>query len=242
MMHVRKQPFLLLTLFVLCSASITSYAQSLKEFFANTATPLTYLGVDFSLTKIQGETATPTEIKEKFEPINAVIITEVKKYDVTGAFKRTAPVTNYTEAINKVNDDANVSKMKTDNVSDLGTLTPAEIAKHVKVYNLSGKSGIGLVFIMDGMSKTNKEAAMYAVLLDLGTKKVLNSEKITGKAQGFGFRNYWAYTVYKVLHTISTDKYKDWANAAAAAPEEKVAEAPKADTAKPKAKKGKKAV
>lgn len=242
MTHVRKQPFLLLTLFLLCSASISGYAQSLKEFFANPSTPLTYLGVDFSLTKIQGETATPTEIKEKFEPINTVIITEAKKYDVTGSFKRTAPVINYPDAVNKVNDNANVAGMKTDNVSDLGSLTAEEVAKHVKTYNLSGKSGIGLVFVMEGMSKTNKEASMYAVLLDLGTKKVLNSEKITGKAQGFGFRNYWAYTVYKVLHTISTDKYKDWAKTAASAPEEKIAEAPKADTAKPKAKKGKKAV
>lgn len=243
MMHVRKQPFLLLTLFLLCSASISGYAQTLKEFFANTATPLTYLGVDFSLTKIQGEAATPTEISTKFEPINSVIITEAKKYDITGSFKRDAAVINYPDAVNKVNENANVTKMKTDNVSDLGTLTPDDISKHVKEYNLNGKTGIGLVFIMDGMSKTNKEAAMYATLINLSTKKVLLTEKITGKAQGFGFRNYWAYTVYKVLHTISSDKYKDWAKTAASAPEEKVAEAPKADTAKPKAaKKGKKAV
>lgn len=242
MAHARKQPFLLLTFFLLCSTGVQSYAQTLKEFFANTSTPLTYLGVDFSQAKIQGEAATPTEIKEKFEPINSVIITEAKKYDVTGSFKRSTAVTNYTDAVNKVNEDANVTQMKTDNVSDLGKLTPEDISKHVKAYNLSGKSGIGLVFIVDGMSKTNKEATMYATLINMSTKKVLLTEKLTGKAQGFGFRNYWAYTIYKVLHTIDTGKYKDWANTAATAPEEKVAETPKADTAKPKAKKGKKAV
>lgn len=242
MTHVRNQSFLLLTLFLLCSTGLHSYAQNLKAFFANTSTPLTYLGVDFSLAKIQGEAATATEIKEKFEPINTVIITEAKKYDVTGTFKRSTPVINYLDVVNKINEDANAASMKTDNVGDLSTVTPEDIFKHVKTYNLRGKTGIGLVFVVEGMSKTNKEASMYAVLLDMSTKKVLNAEKLTGKAQGFGFRNYWAYTVYKVLHTISTDRYKEWAKAAAAAPEEKVAEAPKADTVKPKAKKGKKAV
>lgn len=239
MTHCRR-PFLLLTFFLLCSAGVRSYAQSLKEFFADKATPLTYLGVDFSLTKVQGEGATADDIQNKFEPINTVVISE-SKYDVTGAFRRTTTVTNYMDAVKKVNADANTSKMKTDNVSDLGLLTPEDIAKHVKAYNLSGKSGIGLVFIVDGMSKMNKEAAMYATLINLSTKKVLLSEKLTGKAQGFGLRNYWAKTVYNVIDKIDKSKYKEWAEKAANAPEEKVAEAPKADTAKPKAKKSKKA-
>jgi hypothetical protein len=236
-----RRPFLQLTLVLLCTAGVRSYAQSLKEFFADKATPLTYLGVDFSLTKVQGEAITADELHNKFEPINSVITTEQKKYSVADAFKRTTSINYYVDAVNKVNADADAAKMKTDNISDLGTVTPDDIAKHVKSYNLGSKTGIGLVFIMDGMSKTNKEAAMYATLINLSTKKVLLSEKISGKAQGFGFRNYWAYTVYKVLHTIDTSKYKEWAEKAANAPEEKVAEAPKADTVKPKAKKTKKA-
>lgn len=240
-MTLVRRPFLLLTFFLLCSAGVRSYAQTLKEFFADKATTLTYLGVDFSLTRVQGETSTADEIHAKFEPINTVITTEQKKYNVAEAFKRTTTINYYMDAVNKVNADANTSKIKTDNISDLSTLTPEDIAKHVKSYNLGNKTGIGLVFIMDGMSKTNKEAAMYATLINLSTKKVLLSERLSGKAQGFGFRNYWAYTVYKVLHTIDTNKYKEWAEKAANAPEEKVAEAPKADTVKPKAKKTKKA-
>ena len=157
------------------------------------------------------------------------------------AFNR-ASVTNAPEAVNKVNAAADAAAMKTDNVSDLGTLKPEDISKHVKSYDLSGKTGVGLVFIMDGMSKSNKEAAMYVTLINMANKKVLLTERLTGKAQGFGFRNYWAYTVYKVLHTIDTDKYKDWKKAAEAAPDEKVAEAPKVDSVKAKpVKKAKKA-
>jgi hypothetical protein len=202
-----KRTFVLL---FVCFAALNGYAQTLKEFFANESTPLTYLGVDFSLTKVQGEAIISSEIKPKFEAINEVIITEVKKYDVADAFNRPS-VTNYLDAVKAENDKINADQVKTDNVADVTTATkPDDIAKHVKSYNLSGKTGIGVVFIMDGMSKANKEASMYVVLLDMATKKVLLSNRLTGKAQGFGFRNYWAYTVYKVLDDIDKHEYKSW--------------------------------
>jgi len=100
-------------------------------------------------------------------------------------------------------------------------LKPEDIKKHVKSYDLSGKKGIGLVFVMEGMSKTNKEATMYVTLVDMASKKVLLSEQMTGKAQGFGLRNYWAYTVYKVLNAIDKGKYSDWKKTALAAPDVK---------------------
>lgn len=206
-----------------CLSAANSHAQTLKEFFSNESTPLTYLGVDFSATKIEGEAATAAEMINKFEPINSVITTESKKYDIAGSFKRTN-VSNYLDAVQKVNEGVNPTTLKTSNVADLEKgLTPADIEKHVKKYDLHGQKGIGLVFIMDGMSKTNKEAYVYATLIDLSTKKVLLTERFTGKAQGFGFRNYWAYTIYKVLNSIDHGKYKEWKNKSTATAETRVA-------------------
>lgn len=232
-----KQVF---TLLIAGLAAFNTQAQTLKEFFTNESTPLTYLGVDFSATKIQGETATATEIKGKFEAINEVVINEAKKYDVQGAFKRSS-ITNSVDVVKAVNDKVDADKIKTDNTADVsGTLKPEDIAKHVKDYNLSGKKGIGLVLIMDGMSKSEKEANMYVTLVDMAAKKVLFTQRMTGKAMGFGFRNYWAYTVYKVLNDIDKHEYKDWKNNAANAPE--VKEEPVAtEKDAPKPKKGKKA-
>jgi hypothetical protein len=206
-----------------CLSAANSHAQTLKEFFGNESTPLTYLGVDFSATKIEGETATAAEIVNKFEPINNVIVTESKKYDVAGAFKRTN-VSNFLEAVQKLNEGVNPATIKASGVADLEKgLTPADIDKHVKKYDLHGQKGIGLVFIMDGMSKTNKEAYVYATLIDLSSKKVLLTERLSGKAQGFGFRNYWAYTIYKVLNSIDHGKYKEWKSKSSATPETRVA-------------------
>ncbi|SFE15018.1 hypothetical protein SAMN05518672_104667 [Chitinophaga sp. CF118] len=246
-MIIRKRyMYACLSLLLLCLLNANSYGQTLKEFFNNKTIPLTYLGVDFTLAKVQGEVASANEIRDKFEAINTVIATEVKKYDVAGAFQRSTS-TNELSMINKLNESASTEKMKTDNLSDLEkNVKPEDVNKHVKAYDLSGKKGIGLVFIIDGMSKTNKEATMYVTLIDLASKKVLMAERMTGKAQGFGLRNYWAYTVYKVLNDIDKHKYSDWADAAAKAPEvkEEVVEEPKKGTSaakEPKAKKGKKA-
>lgn len=206
-----------------CLSAGRSQAQTLKEFFSNESTPLTYLGVDFSAAKIEGETATAAEIVNKFEPINNVIVTESKKYDIAGTFKRTS-VSNFLEAVQKLNEGVNPATIKANGVADLEKgLTAADIDKHVKKYDLHGQKGIGLVFIMDGMSKTNKEAYVYATLIDLSSKKVLLTERFTGKAQGFGFRNYWAYTIYKVLNSIDHGKYKEWKSKAEATAETRVA-------------------
>lgn len=231
-------------LFSLLLLSLTTRAQTLKEFYNNDTIPLTYLGVDFSLAKVQGETAVASQMRDKFEEINNVITNEQKKYDIAGSFRRDR-VINELSAVNKLNAARNTETLKIDDEAAMekDSVKIADIAKHVKSYELSGKNGIGLVFIMDGMSKLNKEATMYVTLLNLSNKKVLFTERMTGKAQGFGFRNYWAYTVYKVLHSIDKDDYSDWKKEALAAPDvkEEPVEQPKKDTLKtakpPKAKK-----
>ncbi|SEW22840.1 hypothetical protein SAMN05428988_3369 [Chitinophaga sp. YR573] len=231
-------------LFSLLLLSLATQAQTLKDFYNNDTIPLTYLGVDFSLAKVQGETAVASQMRDKFEEINNVITNEQKKYDIAGSFRRDH-VMNELSVVNKLNVARNTETLKVDDEAAMekDSVKIADIAKHVKSYELSGKKGIGLVFIMDGMSKLNKEATMYVTLLNLSNKKVLFTERMTGKAQGFGFRNYWAYTVYKVLHSIDKDDYSDWKKEALAAPDakEEPVEQPKKDTLKttkpPKAKK-----
>jgi hypothetical protein len=224
-----------------------SYGQTLKEFFKDKNVPLTYLGIDFSAATIEGEPAA-NELHDKFELMNNVVIVEVKKYDVGGAFKRDS-CKNDIDMVDKLNQASSLKK--TNDVGDLekNSLKPDDIKQHVKAYDLSGKKGIGLVFIIDGMSKTNKKTTMYVTLIDLAKKKVLLAERMTGSTGGFGLRNYWLSPVFKVLNDIDKHEYNDWASDAEKAPEVKdVVEEPKkaepvapAAPKEPKAKKVKKA-
>jgi len=188
---------------------VSTQAQTLKDFFSSDE-PLTYLGIDFTQARVIGEPVTDAnDMRDRnFPAINAVVVNEPKKYDIAGAFHKT--VNTDLALVNKHNETTNTATLKSDNASDYNRLKQEDVEKLVKGYNFNGKKGVGLLFVMDGMSKAEKAANVYVTLVDMGTKKVLLAEKIEGKAQGFGFRNYWAYTIHKVLEEVEKHKYKDW--------------------------------
>ena len=66
------------------------------------------------------------------------------------------------------------------------------------------------MFIVEGMSKSAKAASVWVTFVDVKTKKVLHTERIEGKAGGFGFRNYYAAAIKNVLDQIEKKKYKEW--------------------------------
>lgn len=213
---------------LICSCFIgTMHAQKLKNFLENTDTPFIWLGVDFTQARLLGDAAAG-DINRHFAGINDVIRNEPKKYDVKGAFHRSSVEFDLSET-NERNADINIDKMKSENTADYNRLKPEDITKLVKSYKFGDKKGIGVLFVMEAMSKTEKEAAMYVTVVDMGTRNVLMTERMTGKAQGFGFRNYWAYTVHKVLEHIDYKKLKE-KYADAQDPVEEVPVAPKKDT------------
>lgn len=199
-------------LFLLLAATlsvVSTQAQTLKDFFSSSE-PLTYLGIDFTQARVIGEPVTDAnDMRDRnFPAINAVVVNEPKKYDIAAAFHKT--VNTDLALVNKHNETTNTATLKSDNASDYNRLKQDDVEKLVKGYNFNGKKGVGLLFVMDGMSKAEKAANVYVTLVDMGTKKVLLAEKVEGKAQGFGFRNYWAYTIHKVLEDVEKHKYKDW--------------------------------
>ena len=188
---------------------VNSQAQTLKEFF-NNGTPLTYLGVDFTQARVIGEPVTDAnEIRDRFfSGINNVVIGEPKKYDIAGSFH--TQVTSDLDAVKKRNAAISTETIKSSNTADFSRLKTADIDKLVRGFDFGGKKGIGLLLVMDGMSKAEEAANVYVTLVDMSSKKVLLTEKVRGKAGGFGFRNYWARTIHEVLKDIDKHKYDEW--------------------------------
>ncbi|WP_143307872.1 hypothetical protein [Chitinophaga vietnamensis] len=224
----------------LCS---TVQAQKLKNFLDNKDSSFTWLGVDFTQARLIGDGAARADdiVGRHFAGINDVIMNEPKKYDVPGAFRRDK-VTYDISFVNEHNEKTNPDNLKSSNTADFERLKPEDVTKLVKGYNFNGKKGIGVMFVMDGMSKSDKAASMYVTVIDMGTRNVLMAERYSGKAQGFGFRNYWAYTVHKVLDDLYSDynklktKYAD----AKDPEEERPAQQPKKESKPAMAKKPKK--
>lgn len=184
-------------------------AQTLKDLFNATETPLTWLGVDFTQVKVLNDpTGTPSGIKEQFNKINQLILNEPRKYAVDLAFNKPdiAKDIRFTTAKNETTDPENIIGSGSDDVR----FKKATIESIVKGYDFEDKKGLGIMFIAETLNKASVTGAFYVTIIDMGTKKVLLTERMTGKPAGFGFRNYWAKTIYEILLQIERGKYSEW--------------------------------
>jgi hypothetical protein len=181
-----------------------------KDFF-NPDSKLTYLGVDYTLAKVFGQTDIEIEnlISRDFSGINNLVMSEPERYNLAKFFHKTDVEKDLSlvEAHNK--------KIKAADLKSNGNdkeLTNADIEKLVKGYSFGGKKGMGVILVAEHLYKIEKAAkgTMYVVFVDMEKNKVLFSEKFTSKPSGFTLRNYWAKIVYNTLDEIGDSKYKSW--------------------------------
>lgn len=206
---MKKNLFLLFSALFVFTVN-TLFAQK-KSDILNEATPMTYLGVDFSQTKVINDFATTAaDIKNRhFAGINQVIIGEPKKFDWPKYLDR-GNITNDIAAVTAINEKVDEKNISSTSTADETHLKESDIQGMVNKYDLSGKKGVGLVVIMESLSKPSEAASMYITFIDMASKKVLYTERMVEKAGGFGFRNYYASTIYKVMQTIKKSKLKSW--------------------------------
>jgi hypothetical protein len=204
-----QQTSLVTLLFFLGNVSV--FAQTLKDVFNNSETPILYLGIDFTKTKIIDEVnANAMDIRDRqYTSINDVVINEAKKYDIRGAFHKSFVDHDISLAL-QANSKINAEQIVSANTADFHRLKESDIASVVQAYNFSGKKGVGLLFVAEALSKSEKAIAVWVTLVDMSSKKILMTERIEGKVGGFGFRNYVAAGIKSVIEEIEKHKYKDW--------------------------------
>lgn len=204
---------LFVLLLFLSGITQSSFAQKAKDIFNSSETPITYLGIDFSRAKLIGDAgADAIDIRNKwFASINDVVVNEPKKYNLQKALEKSSIASDLSFVMEK-NAKADVAKLLSSNSSDDSRFTKATIDEIVRGYSFGGKKGVGMMFVMETMNKTASNGSMYVTFIDMGSRKVLYTERMTGKAGGFGFRNYWVKPVYEVIEQIDKSKYKEWQN------------------------------
>ena len=211
-MKLLKKLFGLAAILFFLSSNATITAQSLKNIFTDSESPLTYLGIDFSKSRLL-DIGNPTDIRDRiYNSINQLIVAEPKKYDLKGAFVK-SNINNNLNAVTKNNATANINDILSTNSSDFNRLKEADINAVVKNLDIEKTEGVGVLFVMEAMRKMDKkgDAAIWVTFVDMKTKKVLMTERIETKAAGgFGFRNYWASTIKNLIDLISDKKYKEW--------------------------------
>jgi len=213
MKRVQKLKWLVAGLLFSVSTT-TSFAQTLKDVFNDSESPLLYLGIDFSKARLL-DVGNADDIRNRlYGSINDLVVDEPKKFDLKGAFRK-SNINHDFSAVTKSNAKANLNDIISTNNADFNRFKESDIADLVKSLDLSGKEGIGLLFVMEAMRKVDKkgDAAIWVTFIDMKTKKVLLSERVESDAKGgFGFRNYWASSIKELIDDIEKKKYKEWRN------------------------------
>jgi len=81
-------------------------------------------------------------------------------------------------------------------------ITAQDIATIVKSYKIRHTQGLGLVFIVDRLVKSQQTGCLYVVFFDIATRKVVYSQRCCEKASGAGFRNYWFGPIKKTVKDL----------------------------------------
>jgi hypothetical protein len=205
---MRRLLFSFVALFIV----LTTNAQSLSD--ANTS--ITWLGLDFTQVKFIGSASqwkdageiTNSELRDKYFPAwNDLFVNEKERYKVADAVNRTE--VDYAIDITEKANNAIKNGFFEDDGNLYQTLTEEKVAGLVKKYDFKGRKGIGLMFFVEGMSKGKEEASMWVTFVDMGSKKVMLTKRIEGKAGGFGFRNYWAKSFNNGLKEIKSN-WRTW--------------------------------
>jgi hypothetical protein len=177
---------------------------------------ITWLGLDFTQAKFIGSAfqfkdageITNEEFRDKYAPAwNQLFINEAKKYNVAEAVNR-VEVKYATDVTDKANSSIK-DAVFTNNPDDYNKLSEDKISHLVKSYDFKGNKGIGLLFFVDGLSKVKEEANVWVTFVNLDNKTVLLTKNVKGKAGGFGFRNYWAGALNRILKDVKSD-FKKW--------------------------------
>jgi hypothetical protein len=207
-MNIKKR---LLFLFALTVTFASASAQTKSDVF-NKDTEITWLGLDFSNAKLLGDRekyGSESDVKHLMTAWNELILNEPDKYNVAKAVGRTK-VTNAIEVTTERNGEVDAQAIFTDNQKDYLHIQPSDIPGIVSSFDFKGKTGIGLVFIVETFSKPNVEGSMFVTFVNMGTKELLFAERVAGEPKGFGMRNYWAGCVFGVLTKMQKKEFENW--------------------------------
>lgn len=193
-------------------------AQFTKSDIFKSSNDITWLGIDFSEVKFIGpatgwgdeSTKSPTEMRDKYFPAwNELIINELKLVSKIAEAVSRPEINTAIDITASMNAKMNKREIFSENITEYQLLTEEDIQKMMRKYEFRGKNGIGFLLIAEGMSKGREEASYWATFVDMKSKKVLLTKRVTGKAGGIGFRNYWAATYKNVFKSMKKD-FKKW--------------------------------
>lgn len=178
---------------------------SMAQEQAFTSSDFVWCGVDFSNVKLVGAEGfnDVDRIKDYFfDEWNQLLLDESDKYDFADAYYKDQRYDNISKAKER-NLMPNVDELVTETPQDIDDATIKKIAAAYK--GVDNRSDLGLVYIVEDFNKTDENGKINVVFFDMNTGNVEWMKEYNVKPGGFGFRNYWARTIYEAMDESSKD-------------------------------------
>lgn len=204
----RQKLFTLLLVFIV---PVLSRAQEMQDIFVKD-TKITWLGLDFTSAKLIGDReryGSTSDVQHLIAAWNELLINEKDKFDVAQAIDKIRTEVDI-QLTTEHNATLDVTELLSNDVKDHFRFKANDIMAIVSDYDFKGKSGIGLMFIVESFSKPNGEAAIWVTFINMNNKDVFFSERVTANPSGFGMRNFWAGAVYGVIKKIEKKEFEMW--------------------------------
>ena len=177
------------------------------------APKMNFYGVDFTLVKTFGVKEDPGKTALAFEAINKLIVTETKKYQYGNFFRKYIRQIAQTTDLGRieslgfdnVNIDEAIYKARVMDEAGMPTYNKAfkiddsDLTRLIKSFNTGSDTGYGVLYVAELLNKEDGIGNFIAVFFDVRTKKVIFADRVSGKAGGFGLRNYWASPLEKIF-------------------------------------------
>jgi len=197
-----KSAIFILTL--LLNVGITS-AQSVSDVFTSSKTMMEFVGLDFTAAKMVGSEgfSDPGKIQGYyFGAINGLLMSEMDKYDVKRAFRK-RDMDYDLSVVEDLNNEIDYMDLVTNKTPK--SFSDEKIQQIINQYDTGDmQAKFGLSFVVHSFNKYQERAYVYVVIFDTKSKKVLFSDKMSGESGGFGFRNYWARSIYNIIDLIES--------------------------------------
>ncbi|UII34781.1 hypothetical protein LVD17_13280 [Fulvivirga ulvae] len=184
--------------------SVVVQAQSGKALLYESS-EFVWCGLDYSHVKCIGRDGfnEPYEVKHKyFDAWNELVLAEADKYDLQEAYYKSRQITDLS-VVDRRNDIPDVDKLV---INDSYQFEKGKLQEIIKDYDLEkSDEGLGLVYVVESLNKYRQTAVIYVVFFDIASKEILWNKSYTTDARGFGFRNYWARTIYNTMNESGED-------------------------------------
>jgi len=163
---------------------------------------LVWCGIDYTLVKFIGSADQFNDLPKiqsyYFRAWNEIVQAESGKYDLNKAFSVATVHYNMEKTILRSQErDMN-------GILQFGPYSiDEEQVKSVVMLNTDPSTDkLGAMFVMETLNKTEAISTMWLAVFNLASGEILYLKRYIGAVGGFGFRNYYARSLYNVIKNL----------------------------------------